>query len=135
MKVVIDTNCLIASIPPKNPEFWLYKAFESKQFIWVVSTELLNEYYEQLSLFYSESTAELVVEILLAASNVEFAEPYFKWNLMTKDPDDNKFADLAISVNASYLVSNDRHFNIFKRIAFPPLTVLKLKDFKKVLNF
>lgn len=90
MKVVIDTNCLIVSIPPKNPEFWLYKAFESKQFIWVVSTEILNEYYEQLSLFYSESTAELVVEILLSASNVEFAEPYFKWNLITKDPDDNR---------------------------------------------
>jgi uncharacterized protein (DUF433 family) len=27
MRVVIDTNCLLASIPPKNEEFWLYKAF------------------------------------------------------------------------------------------------------------
>jgi uncharacterized protein len=133
VKIVIDTNCLIASIPPKNPEFWLYRAFESKQFTWVLSTEILNEYYEQLALFYSESTAELVIDILLSASNVEFKEPYFKWNLVIEDPDDNKFSDLAISVNASYLVSNDRHFNVFKKIAFPPLKVIKLKEFKNIL--
>ncbi len=135
MRVVIDTNCLIASVPPKNSEFWLYKAFESKCFIWVVSTEILNEYYEQLTLFYSASTAELVIEILLASPNVEFREPHFKWNLVIDDPDDNKFSDLALSVNASYLVSNDKHFNIFKKIDFPPLKVVKLKEFKKLLNF
>jgi uncharacterized protein len=135
MKVVIDTNCLIASIPPKNPEFWLYKAFESNRFTWVISTEILNEYHEQLTLFYSESTAELVIDILLSASNVEFKEPYFRWNLVIDDPDDNKFSDLTISVNASYLVSNDRHFNIFKKINFPPLNVVNLDDFQIIMNF
>ena len=37
MNVIIDTNCLIASIPPKNPEYWLYRAFRQKAFIWVIS--------------------------------------------------------------------------------------------------
>jgi uncharacterized protein len=32
MKAIIDTNCLVASIPPKNPEYWLYKAFRNKAF-------------------------------------------------------------------------------------------------------
>lgn len=45
-----------------------------------------------------------------------------------------KFADLAISTNAQYLVSNDKHFNIFERIDFPPLNVIKLQSFKKVLE-
>lgn len=72
--------------------------------------------------------------MLTTASNVEFIEPSFRWGLMTNDPDDNKFADLAISTNAQYLVSNDRHFNIFKKIDFPSLKVVKLKEFKKILK-
>ena len=53
MRVVIDTNCLIASIPRHNPEYWLYKAFRNKAFDWVVSNEILFEYEEKLSDFYS----------------------------------------------------------------------------------
>ena len=57
MKVVIDTNCLVASIPQKGDAFWLYLAFRANLFTWVLSTEILNEYYEVLSDFYSETTA------------------------------------------------------------------------------
>ena len=32
MKIVIDTNCLIASIPRQNPEYWLYEAFRAEKF-------------------------------------------------------------------------------------------------------
>ena len=70
MKVVIDTNCLIASIPRQNPEYWLYEAFRSEKFDWVVSSEILHEYEEQLSDFYSPHTADLVLKILTTASNV-----------------------------------------------------------------
>ncbi|MFN3851686.1 MAG: putative toxin-antitoxin system toxin component, PIN family [Spirosomataceae bacterium] len=134
MRVVVDTNCLIASIPSKSEDFWLYLAFIKKDFIWVVSTDILNEYHEKLSEFYNSKTADIVLEVLLTAPNVEFAEPFFKWGLIIDDPDDNKFADLAISNNAQYLVSNDKHFNIFKKIDFPPLKVVKLKQFKKILG-
>ena len=32
------------------------------------------------------------------------------------------------------LVSNDKHFNIFKTIDFPPLNVVKLQEFKQILD-
>jgi uncharacterized protein len=134
MRVVIDTNCLIASIPPKSEEFWLYLAFREQAFTWVISNEILNEYYEILSDFYSPQTAEIVVGILLAAENVELAEPYFSYNFIVKDPEDNKFSNLAISTNAQYLVSNDKHFKIFKDIDFPHLNVVKLKKFRAILG-
>lgn len=134
MRVVIDTNCLIASIPANGDYFWLYLAFRTNQFTWVVSTEILEEYEEQLSEFYSPETADIVLKILTTSPNVELAVPYFRLGLMVNDPDDNKFSDLAISTNAHYLVSNDRHFNIFKKIDFPPLNVVKLQEFKKILN-
>lgn len=53
MTVIIDTNCLIPSIPAKNPEYWLYLAFRQKAFNWVISNEILLEYEEQISQFYS----------------------------------------------------------------------------------
>ena len=62
MKVVIDTNCLIASIPPYRDEYWLYRAFSQNKFRWVVSTEILNEYHEQIAEFYSCETADLVIK-------------------------------------------------------------------------
>lgn len=134
MRVVIDTNCLIASIPANGDYFWLYLAFRTNHFTWVVSTEILEECEEQLSEFYSPETADIVLKILTTAPNVEFAVPYFRLGLMTNDPDDNKFADLAISTNAHYLVSNDRHFNIFKDIKFPPLNIVNIQEFKGILN-
>jgi uncharacterized protein len=134
MRVVIDTNCLIVSIPKRSINYWLYLAFRDEVFTWVVSTEILNEYYEKLTEFYSAATAEIVITALLTSPNTELTEPYFHYNLVENDPDDNKFANLAISTNARYLVSNDKHFNIFKSIDFPPLEVVKLEEFKIILG-
>ena len=58
MKVVIDTNCLLASIPPKNPEYWLSLSFRRKDFDWVISNEILLEYEEIITDFYSPKTAD-----------------------------------------------------------------------------
>ena len=63
MKAVIDTNCLIASIPKHRPEYWLYQAFRAGDFTWVISNEVLTEYEEKLGQFYSPRTAELVTNI------------------------------------------------------------------------
>ncbi len=134
MRVVIDTNCLIASIPKHSSAFWLYLAFRDEAFTWVISNEIISEYYEKLSDFYSPETAEVVINILLSSSNVELTEPYFYYNFVEADPDDNKFANLSISTGARYLVSNDKHFNIFKQIEFPILEVVKLDEFKNILG-
>ena len=135
MKVIIDTNCLIASIPRKNPEYWLYQAFSEKIFEWVISNEILLEYEEQLGKFYSPLTAELVLNILAIASNVSFSEPFLHWGLIHKDPDYNKFADLAISANANYLVTNDHHFNVLKSLPFPTVKVVSLEEFRVILGY
>ncbi len=133
MKVVIDTNCLLASIPPKGSGYWLYEAFNLGKFIWVVSTEILLEYYEMIIDRYSKTAADLVIELMLTKSNIQMSESSFVLNLIEDDPDDNKFANLALSVGASLLVSNDRHFDIFNNIDFPPLKVVKLDEFKTIL--
>lgn len=134
MRIVIDTNCLLVSIPPQSGFYWLYEAFKSKRFEWVISNEIIMEYEEQLTARYSGNTAALVLSILTSAANATFAEPHFKWQLITSDPDDNKFADLAISENADYLVSNDKHFNDLKAVDFPNVRVIDIYEFKCILG-
>jgi putative PIN family toxin of toxin-antitoxin system len=133
MRAVIDTNCILASIPPQSSHYWLYQAFRQEQFEWLISNEILSEYEEKLADLYSEKTANIVLNILSVAPNVIYTESYFKWNLVDKDPDDNKFADLAIAGNADYLVTNDKHFAPLKKIDFPKLNIVTLDQFKKII--
>lgn len=133
MRVVIDTNCLLASIPPKSSHYWLYQAFKDEQFEWLISNEILSEYIEKLTDIYSENTALIVYSILSVAPNVNFTEPFFKWQLVELDPDDNKFVDLTIAGNADYLVTNDKHFNPLKSLDFPKLNIVSMDEFKKIV--
>lgn len=133
-KLVLDTNVLITTLNRKNPEFAIYTAFEQKSFDWIVSTEVLAEYEEKLADFYSATTANLVFDILCTATNVIFTEPFFRWGIIQEDPDDDKFADLAISASADGLLTFDRHYQIFKDLSFPILTILHPKDFQSFMK-
>jgi predicted nucleic acid-binding protein len=94
---------------------------------------MLQEYEEVLSRFYSVAFTKFVIETILNAPNVEQTTLFYRWLLITADPDDNKFVDCAISANADYIVSNDRHFNIVKDITFPKVNVIDIDSFKKAI--
>ena len=68
------------------------------------------------------------------APTVEFIEPFYRFNLITQDPDDNKFVDCAIAGNATYIVSNDSHFDVLKQTDFPKLVVKRIQEFSKILE-
>src|SRR5690606_26596113 len=84
MFAVIDTNCLLASVPRQSIHYWLYLAFEQEKFNWLISNEILSEYEEKLINKYSENTAAIVFNILSVAPNVIYREPYFKWTLLKR---------------------------------------------------
>ncbi|MCY7349969.1 MAG: putative toxin-antitoxin system toxin component, PIN family [Cytophagaceae bacterium] len=134
MRIVLDTNCLIPAIPANSEQKWLYNAFVEERFEWAVSTEILDEYAEKIGEFFNGSVAEYVLTSLDDAPNALFAEPFFRWNLIQSDPEDNKFADLAISVGADYLITNDHHFNVLKTNEFPRVVVVTLDEFRAILN-
>jgi len=70
----------------------------------------------------------------LRQTNTIKTEIYFKWGLITQDYDDNKFVDAAISSNANFLISNDKHYNILKKNRFPNVTVINLEEFLRILK-
>lgn len=133
MKAVIDTNCLVSSISPRSPHYWLYQAFKSESFEWVVSNEILIEYEEIISSRYSPKAANLVLSIIMVAPNVIFQSPYYRWQLIQNEPEDNKFVDAYVSAGADYLVTQDSDFNILKSIEFPSIKVLTLMEFREII--
>jgi putative PIN family toxin of toxin-antitoxin system len=136
MKVVIDTNVLLRSISKHNAERSIYKAFDGKKFTWVFSNEILLEYAEIIGDRYSDKTADLILTILLKSNNHQKFEPSYKWQLVTDDPDDNKFVDCALGANVDYLVTDDKHMINLLKIPnlFPPIPIVSFKEFSKILE-
>ena len=99
MKVVIDTNGLLNSVPKNGAKRWLYEAFIAKKFVWVFSNEILSEYAEMIAIEFGHRAMELVTSILLTSSNTLRYEPSYKWQLVEQDPDDNKFVDCGLKEN------------------------------------
>lgn len=93
------------------------------------------EYHEILGRrFGSSQFAEEVMELINMLPNVERIIPAYRFNLITTDPDDNKFVDCAVTAGATYIVSNDRHFDELKRYDFPKVDVRKLSVFLKIVR-
>jgi predicted nucleic acid-binding protein len=55
-------------------------------------------------------------------------------SMIVQDADDNKFADCAFASNAHYLVSNDKHFNVLKKMPFPKIKVINMAEFISILQ-
>ncbi|RZJ58290.1 MAG: PIN domain-containing protein [Hymenobacter sp.] len=71
-RLVVDTNCLLASINPRGAYFKLYELFIDRAFEWVLSNEILTEYEEQVTRRYSVRTAQQVHDVLTTAPNAYF---------------------------------------------------------------
>ena len=133
IKVVLDTNCLLMSIPKISPYRRIWEDFLGGEIVLCVTNEIIEEYLEILSQKTTPIIASNIVSILLSQKNVEFVTPYYKLHLIQADEDDNKFVDCAFVSGASCIVSNDAHFNILKEINFPKIFVLRIKEFLDLL--
>lgn len=132
MKIVLDTNCLIQVLPQRSRYHLVWQSFEKGDNVLCVSNEIIEEYIKILQRLTDEETAELVISTLLNSPFVAFTNPYFKFNLITTDPDDNKFIDCAIASGAKYLVSNDNHYKVLHKISYPKVDLVTLDEFVKI---
>lgn len=134
LSVVIDTNVMMVALSPRSNLHWLYQSLILEEYNLIVSTEIKLEYEEQIRFRYSESPVSEFLLILDEAPNVISHEPFFKWNLIGKDPDDNKFTDCTISSAADYLITHDRHFDVLRQIPFPAVNVVTAFEFEEILK-
>jgi putative PIN family toxin of toxin-antitoxin system len=133
-RVVLDTNCLLASISSRSDFFIVWRGLHEGRYTLCVSNDILAEYEEIIAQKATPTVAKHVVDALVDSEFVEFVDPQFRLGLIRKDPDDNKFVDCAFAANAAFIVSNDHHFDLLESIDFPKILVLRLQQFAALLK-
>lgn len=133
MRIVLDTNCLIQSVGYYSPFRKVWTSILQGENTLCVSNEIIEECSEILHRLIGTQFAETVIATILNCPFVELITPYYHFNLIQSDPDDNKFVDCAITANARFIVTNDHHFDVLRRMDFPKVEVMNLDDFHHLL--
>jgi len=134
IRVVLDTNVLVASVSRQSPFHWIWQEFLEGKYKLCITTDILDEYAEVIERYFSVIDAEYTLTQIMLHQNTVQIIRYFEWNVIEKDPDDNKFFDCAVAASADYIVSEDKHFNILVNIPFPSVSAIKIIEFRKILD-
>lgn len=130
-RLVVDTNSLLQCISRRSRYHDLWISLLDGRNTLCVTTEILEEYTEQLQRFTSPEFTEAALGVITNNPNSLFVTPYFHFKLIAADPDDDKFVDCAIASNAKYVVTDDGHFDVLKQIDFPKIEIIGLDDIIK----
>ena len=132
--IVLDTNCLILCLPEKSHYHRVWQSFLQGDYTLCVSNEMMTEYAEIIGRFWGKEIADYVMKVIVGSGNTHCLTPYFKFGLITADPDDNKFVDCAIAANARFIVTEDKHFEALKDVDFPRIDVISIDAFIRQLH-
>lgn len=130
LRIVLDTSILVAIIGRKSPFRWLFDSIIVGEVGLCVTTEILLEYREIMEQKNGGDVAENVVNFITVMPTTDHIQIFYDFNLIPNDADDNKFVNCAISANATYLVSNDSHYDVLYQIGFPKVDWLTLSEFE-----
>lgn len=134
LKIVLDTNAVLSSIFPTSPFGNILRSLVNDVYDLYVTTEIVFEYEEKITEIFGSRTSDRFMELCRELPNVKPTDIYFHWQLIHVDPDDDKFVDCAVAINADYLVTNDRHYRKLKDIPFPHIKVIRIEEFVELLN-
>lgn len=132
-KVVLDTNCLVMALSRHSDYYPVWSGIRTGKYILCVSNDIMQEYREIIAQKTNQFVAENVIRLLAESPFVEYIDPHYHLELIEADQDDNKFVDCAFAANATYIVSNDHHFDVLRTIEFPKIQVLRLIEFLQTL--
>ena len=131
-RIVLDTNVLLVSISRRSRYHWVFQAIIGRRLALCLTTEIALEYEEIITRHMGASAAADVLEALERAPDTVWMRPPYRWRLIPADPDD-EFADCAIASGAT-IVTEDRHFDVLEEDGFPPVRVIGVEAFRRLLE-
>ena len=90
MRIVIDTNVLLAALPKTARYRVIINHLVAGKLEIAVSTAILLEYQEVISNKTNEIVAYNFLEFISKQPNTIFVEPPYNWQLIEADKDDNR---------------------------------------------
>lgn len=135
MNIVLDSNVILQVAFTRKPLKLVWDNLLEGSYILCVTEDILYEYQEKvIDCFHNEQLANLFINTLLNCPYVKRIDAFYRYNLITSDPDDNKFVDCALACNAKYIVTEDAHFDALKKVDFPKVEVINLIEFVSMLQ-
>ncbi len=130
-RIVLDTNCLLQIISRKSKNYFLWNGFLNGDYWLCYTTEGVRRIIGTKA---NPVIASMVLNIICEAPNTLRVDARYHWNLITEDSNDNKFVDCAIFCNADYIVSEDKHFKVLKKVKFLKVFVIRLEEFARLFR-
>ncbi len=131
MRIVLDTNVFISSFFDGNPKKIIDLWKEGKVVI-CLSGPIIDEYIAVLKRLGLEGEPELkeLLDFLAEGFNLVFTAKTPSLNLVHEDPDDNKFIECAVALEAEVIVSGDK--NLLRLKNYMNIKIMSPAEF---LNF
>jgi putative PIN family toxin of toxin-antitoxin system len=127
MTICLDTGVFLQIFGRQRPFYPILRALLDGRTTLAVSTEILLEYEEittRLSGAERWRDAAALLELLEQLhGNIRRVNPQFRFNVISVDPDDNKFCDCAIAAEANFVVTEDNHFDALKSAGYKPKAI------------
>ncbi len=109
IKTVVDTNVFISSFFGGNPRK-IIDLWKSGQILLCLTKEIVNEYVRGLHRLGLKNDPELdeILKLFATGYHIVFTTKTPELHLVEKDPDDDKFIECAVALNADYVISGDK---------------------------
>lgn len=132
MTVVIDTNVVIRMFGKNSPLQLLVHAISHGSLHVAVSPAIWLEYeevcLEMRSPAHWQKLHTLFALVSSAHGNIVNTNPDFRFQTIHHDPDDNAFADCAITAHADFILTDDSDYRPLKNAGYKPQPI-KPEDF------
>ena len=137
MRVVVDTNVFISSFFGGNPRK-VIELWKQKKIILCLSSDILDEYVEVLQRMGLKDEKELSELLALFAKgfNILFTAKTPTIKAVVEDPDDNKFIECAVALDARFIITGDKALKEIAQYKGIKITTpnLFLQNIDKALN-
>lgn len=134
MRVVLDTNVLVSStLIEQGKPFKILKKAESGKIELFISPEIIQELEDVLlqdKIPFEKENVKEFVEKIISISTVVIPKEDFQ--VINKDPEDNKILECAIEAGTNYIISGDPHLLDLKN--FKGIKILSPDEFLKALR-
>ena len=110
MQIVIDTNVFISSFLTDGYLIKVINYWKTGNANICLSNTIVDEYLkvlEKLGLS-GEQEVDEIMGLFAKGYHLVFASKTPAPNIVKEDPDDNKFFDCAVALNAKYIISGDK---------------------------
>jgi len=127
MIICLDTNTVVQALAEGHPFHPILDTWVAGRVIWAVSTEVLLEYEEILTRLSGAARWRKLTRLMdlaeLTSRNLLRVTPSFHFQIVTADPDDNIFTDCAVTADADYLITEDKHFAVLRQSGYKPQSI------------